>query len=287
MHSPSAHQPARRLWLFAGTGDGPPLAVQLLALGWQLRVSVVTVAAGRAYPVHPALELRVGALGGAATLTRELLEARQQGRPFGVVVDATHPFASRIHRELERGTAAAGVPLRRLERENLARPPGPAGAHTSGARPDGDGRVRELADLAGLRAEPLAGTRLLLAIGSRHLARALRCCPGALHHARVLPEPAALRQALAAGLAPGRLAVLHPRQGKDQPAGAVEEALVRRWGIEAILARASGPPTETLWRRIAAAQGCRLLLLRRPRQDLATPGLSRAELLRTLAAWPH
>jgi precorrin-6A/cobalt-precorrin-6A reductase len=284
MHRSSAHQPAGRLWLFGGTGDGPPLAEQLLGLGWQLRVSVVTAAAGRAYPLHPALELRVGALGSAAALSRELQEARRQGRPFRAVVDATHPFASRIHGELERGSAAAGVPLRRLEREPLALPPGPPGALGSGG-PAEAGRVRELADLAGLAAVPLAGTRLLLAIGSRHLALALRHSPGALHHARVLPEPAALRQALAAGLAPERLAVLHPRHVRDRAPGAVEAALVRRWRIEAILARASGPPMELLWRRIAAAQGCRLLLLQRPRPALTSPGLSRAELLRTLAAW--
>ena len=37
----------RRLWLFAGTGEGPPLAEALLSLGWQLRVSVVTAQGGR------------------------------------------------------------------------------------------------------------------------------------------------------------------------------------------------------------------------------------------------
>jgi precorrin-6A/cobalt-precorrin-6A reductase len=132
---------------------------------------------------------------------------------------------------------------------------------------------------------PLAGTRLLLAIGSRHLARARRCSPAALHHARVLPNPEALRQALAAGLAPERLAPLHPRPGPALPAGTVEAALLRRWRIGAILARASGPPTETLWRRLAAAQGCRLLLLRRPPRAPGALGLDRAGLLGTLAAW--
>ena len=53
----------QRIWLLSGTGEGPPLAAELLGRGWQLRVSVVSSAAARAYPAHPKLELKVGALG--------------------------------------------------------------------------------------------------------------------------------------------------------------------------------------------------------------------------------
>lgn len=271
MHDTPAQQRIRRLWLFTGTGEGPPLASQLLAQGWRLRLSVVTAAAARAYAPDPGLELRVGILAGEGNLTRALLEARCRGEPFAAVVDATHPFASTVHGELERGSAAAGVPLLRLER-TLAPAPAAAG-------------VVELVDLSALRAVPLAGTRLLLAIGSRQLGEALRCSPAGLHHARVLPAPEALRQALAAGLAPERLAPLHPRPGPELPAGAVEAALLRRWRIEAVLARASGPPTESLWRRLAAAHGCRLLLLSRPGRSPTALALDQAALLQRLAAW--
>jgi precorrin-6A/cobalt-precorrin-6A reductase len=277
MHHTPAQQPIRRLWLFTGTGDGPPLASQLLAQGWRLQVSVVTAGAARAYAPDHALELRVGLLGGAGSLTRELLEARGRGEPFTAVVDATHPFARTIHGELERGSAAAGVPLLRLER-----PPAPAPV---GARAASAGDSQELADLGALRALPLAGARLLLAIGSRQLGEALRCTPAALHHARILPTPQALRQALAAGLAAERLAPLHPRPEPALPAGAVEAALLRRWRIEAVLARASGPPTESFWRRLAAAHGCRLLLLRRPEASPAVLSLDGDALVRHLAAW--
>jgi precorrin-6A/cobalt-precorrin-6A reductase len=273
MHDTPLQQCTRRLWLFTGTGDGPPLARRLLAQGWRLRVSVVTAAAGLAYAANDALELRVGPLAGAGTLTRELLEGGRRGEPFAAVVDATHPFATTIHGELERGSAAAGVPLLRLERSSPA---------TAGTDP-----VQELADLGALRAVPLAGTRLLLAIGSRQLGQAVHCSPAARHHARVLPTPQALRQALAAGLASERLAPLHPRAGAERGSGAVEAALLRHWGIEAVLARASGPPTEPLWRRLTTAHGCRLLLLRRPGPCPSEPGLDADALLRRLAAWTH
>jgi precorrin-6A/cobalt-precorrin-6A reductase len=274
MHTgPGDHHPAGRLWLFSGTGDGPPLARAVLEQGWQLRVSVVTAEAARAYPAHPRLELQVGALGGSEPLRRTLEVARQQGRPFRAVMDAAHPFAQAIHRQLERACGQAAVPLLRLLR------PATAGLEP----PDG---VHVLERLADLTAAGLAGRRLLLAIGARQLAEAVAATPGALHHARVLPRPAALQQALRAGLAPERLACLHPLALADS----VESALVRRWRIEAIVARQSGPPTEPLWRRVAAGQGCRLLLLRQPPPPLngratALRMGTQAELVQLLAAW--
>jgi precorrin-6A/cobalt-precorrin-6A reductase len=277
MHSgPGDHQPARCLWLFSGTGDGLPLAHALLRQGWGLRVSVVTADGARAYPVHPRLELQVGPLGGSEPLRRALQLAQQQGRGFQAVIDATHPFARQIHQQLQQGCHQAGVPLLRLVREGAAGPEPASGV----------GWLQRVADLA---AEDLAGGRLLLAIGARELAQAVAATPGALHHARVLPRPGALQQALSAGLAPQRLACLQPlapaTAAGAELAGCVEAALVRRWRIDAIVARQSGPPTETLWRRVAAVQGCRLLLLRQPPpvRDLRTG--THAELVQLLATW--
>jgi precorrin-6A/cobalt-precorrin-6A reductase len=269
MHrAPADHHPSRRLWLFGGTGDGPPLAHALLGQGWQLRVSVVSADAALAYAGDPRLELRTGGLGGSAPLRRALEEARQEGRPFRAVIDGTHPFARVIHQQLQQGCAQAGVPLLRLVR------PGDTGPEP----PGGVGWLERLADLA---AEDLTGRRLLLAIGARQLALAVAATPGALHHARVLPRPGALQLALSAGLAAERLACLQPLGS----AGLVEAALARRWRIEVIVARQSGPPTETLWRRVAVGQHCRLLLLRQPLPASDLPTGTHAELVRLLAAW--
>jgi precorrin-6A/cobalt-precorrin-6A reductase len=101
--------------------------------------------------------------------------------------------------------------------------------------------------------------RLLLAIGARQLGEAVRRCPGARFHARVLPYPQALRQAQQAGLAADHLACFHPTTD-----GAVEQALCRQWQIDAILCRQSGGVTEALWQQVARALGLRLLLLQRP-----------------------
>lgn len=254
------------LWILAGTGEGPALAGALLQQGWRLRVSVVSQAAALAYrPLAQAwpagaLQLLVGALDGQVGIDAQLQRFAQAGDRLVAVVDATHPFASGISHDLAQVCQQRPLPLLRLGREALPQ----------------DGAT-VLADLAALTAVDLRGQRLLLALGSRQLARARAASPGAVHHARVLPNPTALQLALAAGLAPQRLACLRP-----SPSFAVEEALLRHWGIEAILCRQSGGLTEAGWRRLATTCGCRLLLLARPAEPGDGAVLSLTELLAKL-----
>ena len=256
-HGPDLHQ-GQRLWLFAGTCDGPPLAKALLAQGWCVRVSLVSPQAARAYSsllegVGPErLELHIGAISGAEMLVAQLALARAQARPFAALIDATHPFARVVSQTLAAGCQQAGLPLLRLQRPSL---------------PLGEATV--LPELSALGHCDLVGERLLLALGARQLAVAVASSAGALHHARLLPSAHALQQALGLGLAPERIACLQPSDDF-----AVEAALVRQWGITAIVCRQSGGRTETGWRQVAARQGCRLLLLARP----AEPGNSLAVL---------
>ena len=277
MHRPDLHQDcrnqdcrnqdcrnhdSRRLWLVAGTGEGPELAERLLALGWQLTVSVVSASAALAYRPHPALSLRIGALAGEAAVEAELAAAASSGDPYAVVVDASHPFACQVSRQLVAGCARRGQRLLRLQRPTL------------------EGPATLLPALEDLRAVPLAGRHLLLAIGARQLAAAVSLSPGALHHARLLPNASSLQQAMAAGLAGERVACLRPGS-----ALAVERALVRRWRISTVLARQSGGFTEQLWRRICRQEGLSLLLLCRPQELAGVESLDAAALLATLAAW--
>ena len=243
------------LWLLSGTGEGPPLATALLVRGWRLRVSVVSAAAARAYGPHPRLELQVGPLGGETAIRAQL---RAEGVPrFRWVVDGTHPFARRISADLAAACAAAGQPLLCLERPRLTGPEPRRG-------------VVGLEAVAQLAQQPLAGERLLLAIGSRGLAEALRHSRAEAHYARILDNPRSLQLARAAGLADAQLACLRPGRGLAAAgAGALERALCRRWGITAVLCRASGGATEALWRQVCAELDLRLLLLRRPPDSAA------------------
>lgn len=284
---PGSAGAALRLWLISGTGEGPRLAGQLLRRGWQLQVSVVTPAAARAYPPHPRLQLTVGALGEAGAIRRRLEEAARQGRAFTAVVDASHPFATRISAALAQALAAGAAGLGSGPRPGLSQPALPQPALLRLRRrlltpelPEIPGS-RLLVDLESLAAEPLAGRHLLLAIGARHLGRALACSRAAVHHARLLPQPAALQQALAAGMPPERLACLRP-QGSLLQEQQLLAALLRRWRIELILCRQSGGRTETLWHQLARQLGLPLLLLRRPADPAGVRSLEEGPLLEEL-----
>lgn len=252
-----------RIWLFAGTGEGPALARVLLQRGWRLRISVVSPPAARAYGNVFGQELRVGALAGQGALEQELLARRRLGEGFAWVVDASHPFARRISASLASVCADLDQPLLRLQRPLLPL-----------------GRAEGLGELSELGSHGLAGERLLLAIGARQLAAAVRLTPGALHHGRVLPLPLALQQATAAGLAPERIACLRPGG-----AGAIERALCRHWRLTCVLARRSGGMNEALWHAIAAEQGMRLLLLDRPPEPQGVRALPLEPLLEQIG-WP-
>ena len=260
------HRSPGRIWLVSGCGEGPPLARALLAAGWRLRVSVVSPEAARAYGRMEGLEMAIGAIGvDQPTVAEQLRASWAEGAPFTWVVDASHPFASRIHAELSRTCAQVDQPLLRLSRPLLPL----AG-------------VEVLSNLNALEGRCRSGERLLLAIGARQLSWATRCCPQARLHARVLPRPKALRTALAAGLAAERLVCLQPQSDPEAPTP-VEAALCRRWRIETVLLRRSGGPGEAQWGRLADQLGLRLLLLERPTESRPeTPGLGYSALLETL-----
>ena len=92
-----------RIWLLAGTGDGPRLASALSRHGWRVTVSVVTAAAARAYAGLDLEQIRIGPLQGPEAIEADL----RAGAAFRWVVDATHPFASRISADLRRACATA------------------------------------------------------------------------------------------------------------------------------------------------------------------------------------
>ena len=232
-----------RIWILSGTGEGPPLTRSLLARGWRVQVSVVTDAAALAYWGLPVDQIRIGALDGQAAMAAVL----QEDGPFRWVVDATHPFATRVTRDLSEVCARVGQPLLRLERPQPSN-----GAADLLDHPDG------------LKLHDLRGRRLLIALGARHLAAAVAAgqAAGAEVFARVLPSTDSLRLARAVGLPADRLAVVRPLQGPSP--GALERALCRRWTISDVLCRQSGGETETLWRTVSSEQDLKLWLLRRP-----------------------
>lgn len=240
------------IWLVAGTEDGVWAARQLLALSVPVRVQVVSPGACRAYgplTANPAFQCRAMALGPA-----EVHQMLAGPAPPALVVDATHPFALRITRTLHAACGASAIPYLRLQRPQL--------------KPGAATMVDRLEAV-----QDLGPSFLLTAIGSRSLARLVGWHGPQRTAARILPTVAALQQALAAGLPPERIAPLQPVSTSHgeihpppDPATSLEAALCRRWAVDVVLARQSGGTPERQWRRVCAALGVSLWLLRRPEE---------------------
>ena len=98
-----------RVLILSGTTEGSALAQRLVVLR---DLDIISSLAGRtSNPVLPPGRTRIGGFGGPAGLTSFI---RQNG--IEVVIDATHPFASRMGWNAAQACATAEIPLLRLER---------------------------------------------------------------------------------------------------------------------------------------------------------------------------
>lgn len=106
-----------RVLILGGTADANRLAERLSDAGG---FEVVLSLAGRTKdPGHAAVPTRIGGFGGAQGLAAWL-------RAHGIdgLIDATHPFASRMRNNAAQAADRAGIPLARLERPAWAPQPG-------------------------------------------------------------------------------------------------------------------------------------------------------------------
>lgn len=140
--------PAKRILILGGTGDARALADRLADAGRD----VITSLAGVTQAPHlPKGEVRRGGFGGPAGLAAYL---RDGG--FGVLVDATHPFAARMSLHAAEAAKACGLALYRLER--------PAWVAEDSDLWTG------VADIAAAVAALPAGARVFLTIGRKEVA---------------------------------------------------------------------------------------------------------------------
>ena len=104
--------------LFAGTTEGRLLAEFIVAQGIGCQVCVATEYGGTLLKPAPGLKVRVGRLdqGGMERLLRE--------EPIGMVVDATHPYAVEVTKQIQAACHAADLPYVRCLR---GRSPAPEG----------------------------------------------------------------------------------------------------------------------------------------------------------------
>ena len=135
--------------ILGGTTEARQLASRLVADG---SVCLLSLAGRTKEPVAQPVPTRVGGFGGADGLAAYL---RNEG--FGLLIDATHPYAARISDNAARAATLSGVPLIALRR--------PAWQHQSGDIWQAVRSVTEAVEALGT-----APRRVFVALGRNELA---------------------------------------------------------------------------------------------------------------------
>ena len=227
--------------LFGGTTEGRELAEWLAERGFAVTLCVATEYGALLAPRRP--DVRVS----AKRLNREEMETLMVSRPFHCVVDATHPYAVEVTKNIRAAAEAAGLPCRRLVRTS-----------------DGEDRCHKAADMAeaARMLRELPGN-VLLTTGSKELEAfalpglAERCFP------RVLPTVDSLERCLALGFPPAHIICMQGPFSKE-----LNIATIRQFHIENLVTKNSGGFGGFRDKADAAREtGCALLVVERPRPE--------------------
>ncbi len=237
-----------KVWLIGGTSESAEIANELLARRIPYVVTVTTEAASSLYP--RAAQVQVG------SLTSVEMVAFVQRQQIGCVLDASHPFASKVSRQAIALTTTRekdDLPYLRYERPTVA---------TSLSVDDTCNHlVTMFPSIEGLLASNLlCHQRVLFTLGYRYLPKFAALRQTSQLFARILPSEDAIAHTLAAGFTPQQIIALRPPVSV-----ALEKALWEQWNISTVVAKASGSPGgEAAKRQAAADLGVRLVLIQRP-----------------------
>jgi len=241
-----------RLLILGGTAEGRALAAAAEARFGRL-LTVISALAGRTRtPVLPAGCVRIGGFGGAAGLAAYL---REDG--IGLLIDATHPFATRISAHACEAAARTGTPHLALVRPPWRLAPG-------------DRWIDAATTADAAAAIPAGAGRVFLTVGARALA------PFAGRDdlwflVRLVDPPAA-----PIPLARHRLICARGPFAEED-----ERALLRDHRIDCVVTRASGGAATAAKLAAARALGLPVVMVRRPP---APPG-ERAASIEDALAW--
>ncbi len=224
-----------RLLILGGTAEGRALA-EAAAAQFGPSLTVISALAGRTRaPLLPAGEVRIGGFGGADGLAAYLREER-----IGLLIDATHPYATQISAQACEAAARTGT-----SRLVLVRP-------TWQAVP-GDRWIDVASVEEAVGAIPTEAARVFLTVGVRALAPfAIRADLWFL--VRLVDEPAE-----AISLARHELICARGPFAEED-----ERALLDAHGIDCLVTRASGGEATAAKLAAARALGLPVVMVRRP-----------------------
>ena len=249
MAAPAPEQPPRLL-ILGGTTEGRALATAA-ERRFGPTLTVISALAGRTRaPLLPTGQVRIGGFGGAEGLASYLREER-----IGLLIDATHPFATQISAQARE--AAARVGTKRLA---LVRPPW---------RPLPGDRWIDVATVEEAAAAiPAEAQRVFLTVGVRSLAP-FAGRPDLWFLVRLVDEPAE----------PIPLARHQLICARGPFTEADERALLEAHGIDCLVTRASGGDATVAKLAAARALGLPVVMVRRPPPPPDTQAASVADAL--------
>lgn len=249
--------------VLAGTSDGRLLAEELAQRGHEVLLSVLTAyGAELAGERLEAEKIRLKIRYGAFSVDQLAETLRREG--FAALVDASHPYAKRLHETAKEAALLSGSPYFRY-----VRPSGIKGEeHVYWAKD-----ITEAAELAAG-----FGDRILLTTGSKDLSDWLQQpdLAGKTVYVRVLPTSQVLSKCEALGLKPWQIIAA---QGPFSQAW--NEAMISQLRINVMVAKDSGAEGGTPEKILACKRlSIPLILLVRP--DGGEPKLSLTEFMQEM-----
>lgn len=239
-----------KILLFGGTGEGRALAEWMLARGLDATVCVATEYGETLLP--EGMKVHVGRLDAG-----EMEALMAEG--YTLVIDATHPYAVEVTKNIRAAAGRAGLPCLRLLRQS-----------------DGEDGCRKATDMAAAAnlLEKLPGN-VLLTTGSKeldHFARPglrERCFP------RVLPMADSLERCLELGFPPKNIICMQGPFTKE-----MNVATLHQFHIDTLVTKDTGGYGGFRAKAEAAKEaGCALLVVERPQTET---GLTLEEIQRQL-----
>ena len=241
-----------RVLLFGGTTEGRELALWLREAGIPA-LSHVATDYGEALLREQALPAEYGRLDAAE------MEKLFRTGGFFAILDATHPFATEVSKNIRAAAAAAGVRYYRILR-------GEGSASEAEEAEEIEARLRargcfRLLDSQQEAADWLAKTEgpIFLATGSKEL-KVYAALPRERLTVRILPGEEALRKAAEAGIRPDHIIAM---QGRSSVV--LNRALLQQCSAKFLVTKQSGKPGGYLEKlRAAEALGICFVAIRRP-----------------------
>ena len=233
----------KNVWILSGTSDGPVIANRLLELNYSVFASVLTYKAGQAYIENPKLHIITGKLNNKDQIINFINKNK-----ITCVVDATHPFALIISKNLNNACKEINIPLLLFERKSLI---------------NNTKNFFYINDLKDINNFDIENKNILLAIGSRFLndtANYYRNCKANVF-TRVLPTYGSITKAFGSCIKNSNIAILEPSKNNKS---ILEKKLCDFWEIDYVLCRESGSYSQKNWESIVSGSKMKLFLVKRP-----------------------